>query len=226
MIRAASVAFAALLAAAPHPGAACGVELVLAMDVSRSVTNAEFNLQMQGLAAAFRDDEVQELIPLNGGVAAVVTQWSGETDQTQTTGWRLLSEKADAGRFADEVQAQKRFFFGAFTAVGDALAHARAVSAANPHDCGRKVIDLSGDGYGNRGRPVEPIARQLVAEGHTINALAILGALNSPEEYYKDKVIGGPGAFVETADGFEDYAAAIRRKLIRELSPAFAMVAE
>ena len=57
-------------------------------------------------------------------------------------------------------------------------------------------------------------------------ALAILGALNSPEDYYQEKVIGGPGAFVEQADGFEDYADAIRRKLIRELAPAFAMVAE
>lgn len=221
-----SIAIALGLIAAPLPGAACGVELILAMDVSRSVMNDEFDLQMQGLAAAFRDEEVQELVRLNGGVAAVVTQWSGETDQIQTTAWRLLNDAGDAARFADEIAGQDRFFYGAFTAIGNALAHARVVSASNPHSCARQVIDISGDGNGNRGRPVEPVARALIAEGYTINALAILGALNSPEDYYNERVIGGPGAFVETADGFEDYANAIRRKLIRELSPAFAMVAE
>lgn len=221
-----SIAFALALIAAPLPGAACGVELVLAMDVSRSVENFEFDLQMQGLAEAFRSEEVRELLPLNGGVAAVVTQWSGEGDQIQTTEWRLLMNDADALAFADEVAAQDRHFYGAFTAPGDALVHAREVSAANPHDCARKVIDISGDGKGNRGRAAEFIARALVAEGYTINALAILGALNSPEDYYQEKVIGGPGAFVEQAEGFEDYADAIRRKLIRELAPAFAMVSE
>lgn len=226
VIRLRHLALAAGLAAAPLPGAACGVELILAMDVSRSVMNDEYDLQMQGLGAAFQDPEVQELIRLAGGVAATVTQWSGVDNQAQSIPWALLTDAASADAFAERVANQGRWFFGAFTAPGDALVHARALSARNPHDCARKVIDLSGDGYGNRGRDARAISRALVAEGFTINALAILGALNSPEEYFRDNIIGGAGAFVETADGFEDYAAAIRRKLIRELSPAFAMVFE
>lgn len=217
---------AAALVAAPLPGAACGVELILAMDVSRSVMNDEYDLQMQGLAAAFEDPEVQDLIRLSGGVAATVTQWSGAADQAQSVPWSLIADAASARAFAKRIAGQGRWFFGAYTAPGDALAHARALSAANPHECARKVIDLSGDGYGNRGQDARAVSRILVSEGFTINALAILGALNSPEEYYRENVIGGPGAFVETADGFDDYAAAIRRKLMRELSPAFAMVAE
>ena len=218
------LAFAAGLAAAPLPGAACGVELILAMDVSRSVMNDEYDLQMQGLGAAFRDREVQELIRIAGGVAATVTQWSGVDNQAQSIPWSLLTDAASSEAFADRVAAQGRWFFGAFTAPGEALTHARSISARNPHDCARKVIDLSGDGYGNRGRAARDVSRALAAEGFTINALAILGALNSPEDYYRENIIAGPGAFVETADGFEDYESAIRRKLIRELSPAFAMV--
>ncbi|MEL6792497.1 MAG: DUF1194 domain-containing protein [Pseudomonadota bacterium] len=218
------IALALGLMAAPLPGAACGVELILAMDVSRSVMNDEYDLQMGGLAAAFEDPEVQELIRLNGGVAATVTQWSGEGDQAQSVPWALLTDADSSAAFGQRIAQAGRWFFGAFTAPGDALAHARAMSARNPHDCARKVIDLSGDGKGNRGRGAGAISRQLVAEGFTINALAILGALNSPEVYYRESVIGGPGAFVEIATGFDDYADAIRRKLIRELAPAFAMV--
>ncbi|MEM7271058.1 MAG: DUF1194 domain-containing protein [Pseudomonadota bacterium] len=199
------------------------MELILAMDVSRSVMNAEYDLQMQGLAQAFRDDEVIDLIRFTeGGVMATVTQWSGVGDQEQTSPWRLLDSRDDALAFADEIERQRRLYFGAFTATGDALSHAREVSRTNPITCRRKVIDVSGDGASNRGSAPRAVADALIEEGYTINALAILGAKPNPLDFYMSEVIGGPFAFAEAADGFEDYPAAIRRKLLRELAPGMA----
>ena len=217
-----ALAFAAALIAAP--AAACEVELILAMDVSRSVTNPEYDLQMEGLADAFRDKSVQDLIETTGGIMATVTQWSGAGDQAQTVPWRWLESRESALNFADEITNQRRSYFGAYTATGDALLHAAAISASNPTKCRRKVIDVSGDGKGNRGSDPKAVSAQLVGLGFTINALAILGAKPSPLDFYARHVIGGPGAFVEAADGFEVYAEAIRRKILRELSPAFAML--
>lgn len=205
------------------PATACGVELVLAMDVSRSVVNAEYDLQMNGLATAFRNKEVVQAIGwIPGGVMASVTEWSGTGAQAQTVGWRELTTPETVIAFADEIQSTRRQFFGAFTAVGEALFHANALSATNPRDCQRRVIDISGDGQSNRGREPRPISIALAANGVTINALVIKGAKPDPEDYYLQNVINGPGAFVEVADGFEDYARAMTQKLLRELSPSMA----
>ena len=217
-----ALAFAAALMAT-GPAQACGLELVLAMDVSRSVVNSEYDLQVQGLADAFRNPEVVEAITWTpGGVMASVTEWSGPRAQTQTIGWRELSSPASVAAFADEIAASRRQFFGAFTAVGEALFHANALSATNPKTCLRRVIDVSGDGASNRGRNPGPIAEALAANGVTINAVVIRGAKPDPAEYYRQNVIRGPGSFIEVANGFDSYAAAILRKLLRELTPSLA----
>ena len=219
-----ALAFAAALISTPV--AACEIELILAMDVSRSVMNAEYDLQMEGLANVFRDDVVLDLIESAGRIMATVTQWSGVGDQAQTVPWRWLESRASTLSFADEITNQRRSYFGAYTATGNALMHAAAISATNPTNCTRKVIDVSGDGRGNRGIDPKTASNQLVAQGYTINALAILGAKPSPLDFYAREVIGGPGAFVEAADGFNAYAEAIQRKILRELSPAFVMLNE
>jgi len=199
------------------------VELILAMDVSRSVINAEYHLQMQGLADAFRDPAVKDAIGwAHGGVMATVTQWSGPETQFQSVAWTSIKAAADAEAFANAIENQRRKFFSAYTAPGDALRHAAAVSTKNPTSCRRKVIDLSGDGAGNRDSSTRDVADELIAEGFTINGLVILGAVPDPLAYYARDVIGGPGAFVEVAEGFDDYARAIRLKLLRELAPGFA----
>ena len=219
-----ALAFAAALISTPV--AACEIELILAMDVSRSVMNAEYDLQMEGLANVFRDDVVLDLIESAGRIMATVTQWSGVGDQAQTVPWLWLESRASTLSFADEITNQRRSYFGAYTATGNALMHAAAISATNPTNCTRKVIDVSGDGRGNRGIDPKTASNQLVAQGYTINALAILGAKPSPLDFYAREVIGGPGAFVEAADGFNAYAEAIQRKILRELSPAFVMLNE
>ncbi|MEM9044816.1 MAG: DUF1194 domain-containing protein [Pseudomonadota bacterium] len=202
---------------------ACGLELVLAMDVSRSVINAEFDLQMGGLATAFRDPAVIEAITwTDGGIMATVTQWSGAEAQAQSVPWTHLQTPEDAERFAQMIENQERSFFAAFTAIGEALAHAASLTATNPLRCARRVIDVSGDGASNRGRLPRPLAETLASQGITINALVIDGAKDDPVAFYQRQVVRGPGAFLEVADGFDDYARAIREKLLREIRPQIA----
>lgn len=210
------------LALSGVPASACGVELVLAVDVSRSVIEHEYKLQVAGLANAFRSEDVIDAIKwVPGGVMATLTQWSGPEDQEQSIGWRLLDTPVAISAFANEIDETERAFFSAFTAVGEALSHADGLSATNPSPCKRRIIDISGDGASNRGREPGPIAEALAAAGVTINAVVIKGARPDPEQYFRTHVVRGHGAFIEVATSFDDYARAIERKLLRELSPAF-----
>ena len=108
------------------------------------------------------------------------------------------------------------------SAMDEALIHAEALGASNPLHCTRRVIDVSGDGASNQGAPPHQIAAALAAAGVTVNGLVILGAWPDPKAFYLENVIGGEGAFLEVADQFSDYPAAIRRKLLRELAPQLA----
>ena len=203
----------------PARATECGLELVLAMDVSRSVVKSEFDLQMNGLAAAFRDPEVAEAITwIAGGVMATVTQWSGPEAQAQPVPWTHLTDAASAAAFAAAIERQDRAFHASYTAVGEALFHANRLSATNPRRCARRVIDVSGDGANNKGRPTRPMAEALAANGVTVNGLVIMGAWPDPVEFYLRNVVRGDGAFLETAANFADYADAIKRKLLRELT--------
>jgi len=201
------------------PARACGIELVLAMDVSRSVVNDEYSLQMGGLSAAFRDPAVAEAIAgVPGGVMATVTQWSGPAAHRQTVRWTHLEDAQSAARFADAIDRMDRAFFAAFTAIGEALVHAAALHATNPRPCLRRIVDVSGDGVSNRGRSAAAMARALAADGVAVNGLVIRGARPDPVAFYRAQVVRGPGSFLAIADGFEDYARAIRQKLLRELA--------
>ncbi|MEM7177474.1 MAG: DUF1194 domain-containing protein [Pseudomonadota bacterium] len=205
------------------PATACGLELVLAMDVSRSVVNHEYDLQMGGLSAAFRDSAVTDAIKWTpGGIMVTVTQWSGPESQSQTVPWSHLTTPADAHAFANAIDRQDRMFFAAYTAIGEALFHAASLSRSNPSRCLRRVIDISGDGASNRGRLPRPVADALASQGITINALVIEGSKDEPVEFYRRHVVRGFGAFLEVADGFDDYARAIRAKLLREMDPRMA----
>ncbi len=216
-----ALALVALLS--PAPAGACGTELVLAIDVSRSVTNAEFDQQIIGLADALRHPEIIEAIGwVPGGVAVTMMQWSGPKAQIQTVPWRLISTPAQVADVANSIAGDRRKFFAAYTAIGEALAHADTLSEQNPWTCARRVIDVSGDGISNRGREPRPIADALAADGVTVNALVIEGATPDPIPHYETEVIAGRGAFMIIARDFDDYARAIREKLARELAPAFA----
>lgn len=208
-------------AAAQQP---CAVSLVLAMDVSRSVSSREYRLQMDGLAAAFRDEEVRETIRAQpGGVLATVTIWGDRRQQRQTTPWALLRGGPETEAFARSVEETQRYFGFTLTGLGAAMAHANRLFDEAPERCRREVIDISGDGVSNDG-PRPAVIWPLLRPGVTVNGLVILGATPDPAAHYREEVIGGPGAFVEVASDFDDYARAIRLKLLRELAPALSLL--
>jgi Ca-activated chloride channel homolog len=210
-----------LLSLAPAKVVACDVALVLAMDVSGSVDASEYQLQTLGLSQALRDPAVTHAM-LRGRVAISVVQWSGSLEQTVTLPWTRIAEPVEVARLSSRIAAMPRAHAGGNTAVGEAI----DISAAlfdEVRDCARWVIDVSGDGDENEGYTVGHARRAAYERGITINGLAIEGAATgrSVTNFYRSWVVT-PGGFVVTADRFEDFARAIREKLLRELIPPMA----
>jgi hypothetical protein len=199
---------------------AVDLELVLAVDASSSVTSEEFTLQMRGLAEAFRHPGVQGAVRASGdrGIAVSLIQWSESNNQSVSIDWRRLHEPETLESFAEEIELTPRFVVGGGTAIGSAIKFAMKHIDKGPYAGVRRVIDISGDGRANQG-PLPPLVRdEVVARGITINGLAILNEDQFVDQYYVFNVIGGTGAFMMTATDFEDFAAAIVRKLIQEIS--------
>ncbi len=202
------------LAVLPIRAFACELALVLAVDVSGSVDEAEYRIQMDGLAAALRDGIVVDaLIEQQARVSLI--QWSGSSRQKQTVGWTTVKSASDAAALADAIANDPRKWRNYSTAIGEALS-----LAINSFDavagCKRRVIDVSGDGMSNEGVPPEQMRGALKARKITVNALAIETDDHDLTAYFYEGLIQGDGAFVITANGFEDYPAQIRRKLQRE----------
>ena len=222
------IACAALLSApAAHPAAAQGsrpvdLELVLAVDTSSSVSREEFDLQMRGLAQAFREPAVIAAIQSIGdlGVAVAMVQWSDNRKQNVAIDWALLTDEASALGFSREIENTPRFLVGGGTALGGAITFSTRQFERNGFEGRRKVIDISGDGRTNQGGHPSPIRDQAVARGITVNGLAILNEDIYVDRYYLYNVIGGTGAFVMTASDYEDFATAIPEKLIKEIAGA------
>ncbi|MEM1383713.1 MAG: DUF1194 domain-containing protein [Pseudomonadota bacterium] len=215
-LAAAAAAGAALLS--PGAALACGLQLILAMDVSGSIDSTEFALQAGGTASAFEDPRLAEAVEkVEGGIQVTLTHWSGASRQRQMTGWHHVDDAASATAFAQAIRNAGRAWRNFSTAVGEALMHAGQIGLDAPQSCARQVIDVSGDGVSNEGRGPGPIAESLAAQGVTINGLVILGAEPDPYPLYRDEVIAGPGAFIEVAETFEDYPETFLRKLLREI---------
>lgn len=195
---------------------ACDVALMLAVDVSGSVDPSEYGLQMQGLADALRDPEISTaLVELNALVA--LTQWSGSSRQQFSLAWRSMTSKQDVDAFAADVAQAPRAWRNFSTAIGQAIQFSAHRLSEAPKRCARRIIDVSGDGASNEGAPPEIVAPKIAEQGVVVNGLAIESAEPDVTGYYQQNVIAGPGAFVITANSFEDYARAIRLKLQREL---------
>lgn len=216
MNRAALIACLALTAAMAAPARGCDLALVLAVDVSGSVDPGEYALQMRGLAAALRDPVVSEAL-VRGEAALMLVQWTGSTRQEATLDWTSIRGFAEIDDFARRVETAPRAWRSFSTAIGEALAYSMAQFASAP-DCRRRLIDLSGDGTSNEGVAPAALRAALRAADIGVNALAIEGSEPDLTGYFFENVIRGEGAFVETANGFDDYPRAIRRKLRRELA--------
>jgi hypothetical protein len=210
-----------LATAAPLRGdSAVDVALVLAVDVSLSIDAEEFALQRAGYAAAFRNERVVAAITGGsiGAIAVTYLQWSGVRDQQQLVGWRLITDRLSAARFADELAATGRVVASGSTSLSGAIEAAGRLLRESGYTAERRIIDISGDGSNNSGKLPNFARDEAIIAGITINGLAILKNEPFLDAYYAANVVGGRGAFVMTARDFDDFAEAILAKLIREVA--------
>ncbi len=208
---------------------AVDLQLVLAVDVSRSVDEEEARLQREGYQTAMTDPRVLAAIGggMLGAIAVAYVEWAGYGYQQLVIAWTRISSPADAAAWSTRLAQSPRRSVS-WTSISGALAFSRQVLADCPFEGTRRVIDVSGDGVNNNGPPPERERDRLLDEGVTINGLPIVndrpnfGVTPGPdlETHYRTSVIGGPGAFLIAAKDFTAFGDAIRRKLIQEIAMA------
>ncbi len=196
------------------------IELVLAVDISRSVDDVEYDLQMTGIAKAFRHPEIINLIGQQNGVAVTLFQWDETADRRHMVPWQLLRDPASVLSFAAQVEALERRLPRKFTGIGRALEFGVRLIAENEFAGRRLKIDISGDGRDNIGSLPSASRQQARSLGIAINGLPILIDTYNLASYYREKVISGPDAFLEIANDYDDFARAFLRKLRREITPS------
>jgi hypothetical protein len=196
------------------------VALCLAMDVSASVDFDEFALMAGGTAAALRDPGVVAAATAGPRRAAALCLllWSGIGQRDLAVGWTRVEGAESAAALADAIENTPRLPAAGATALGEGMAAGLALLASFPGEATRLVMDVSGDGPSNAGRPPGPVRDLAVQAGFTINALAILNEEPALLAHYVAEVIGGPGSFAMSVGDYIDFQDAILRKLRRELS--------
>jgi len=233
------LASALLLAGGGGPVRAAPVDLqlILAADVSRSIDNDEFQLQRQGYAAALQDPRVLSAIHSGaiGAIAVSFVEWSSVGEQRVVVDWTVIRDDESAGVVGDQILKADRSFVG-HTSISDALDFAMERFAKSGLTSPRRVIDVSGDGTNNSGRPVDAARDDAVAKGIVINGLAIINlnpnfgyvAHTQPPgglpNYYRENVVGGVGSFVLQIDDFHSFTDAMVQKLVTEISAAPATI--
>ena len=205
------------------------VALVIVTDVSYSVDENEARFQRDGAIAAFRNPEVVKAIQAGslGRIAVAYLDFSSYQANRVIANWTLVHDKASADAFADLLASKPRTL-GVQTSISSGLELAQRLLEASPYTATKRVIDVSGDGPNNEGHLVDKVRDEIIAQGVVINGLPIMTPadqmdvyyLEDLDKYYAGCVIGGPGAFIQVAHGFEDLARALRRKLILEISDA------
>jgi hypothetical protein len=222
---------AALLAASPAAAEPVDLELVIATDASGSIEDNEANLQREGVAEAFRSEELHKVISygIYGKIAVAYLDWSNEFDNTVVVDWTIINNKQSAIKFAEALEAAPRTY-GRRTSISSAVVSATELIERNSYEGTRRTIDISGDGPNNFGLSLAPVREEAIGKGITINGLPIMldddsgfgfrrgGNVADIDKYYASCVIGGRGAFAIVAKGYKDFARAVRRKLILEIS--------
>jgi hypothetical protein len=227
-MRLAGLAVLALLAlATPAAAEPVDLELVLAVDVSRSVDPEEAKLQREGYIAALQHPRVLQAIKTapHGRIAVTYVEWAGVDTQYTVVPWTLITDEKTAGAFTDRIAAAP-YNARNWTSISGAIDYSVPLFENNGFEGTRRVIDISGDGRTNQGRPTAAARDDAVAAGITINGLPVindrLNFYRPPEgdldAYYRDNVIGGMGAFMIVAENFNAFTGAILSKLIREIA--------
>ena len=196
------------------------VLLVLAMDASGSIDEAEFRLQRVGYAEALVDPAVVAAIRSrpNGAIAIAMLEWGTPGGSALVVDWMRVDNPASARAAAEAFLAAPRST-QSYNAIGDAIHHASHLLREGPYTAEQMVIDISGDGPDMRSHRPAPVARDIVVRrGMVVNGLAIGPAGGTLAEHYRRDVMGGPGAFVMEAESRRDLARALRAKLVREVS--------
>lgn len=205
------------------------LELVLAVDVSRSIDDDEYALQKHGYANAFINPAVLNAIKetTHGRIAVTLVEWSGADFQKVVIPWTEISDQASAKQFSNAVANAPRSFWG-WTSISGAIDASVPLFEQSGFTGPRKVIDVSGDGVNNSGRPAASARDDALRDGVTINGLVIMNDKPNPgfgqapqaplDEFYRDNVIGGPGAFVVAIQDFNTFAFALVNKLVREIA--------
>lgn len=206
--------------ASAQPRRSVDLNLALAVDASGSVNRVRFELQKRGYVEAFLDPRVLAAIR-SGPQAAIgvaMYQWTGPQLRVPVVPWLLVDDRASVRELAMRIDNAQRLLFGGGTSISGAIDFGCDVLAQSPFSGGRQVIDISGDGANNRGRPAEAARDDAIAKGININGVPILELEPDLDEHFRSNVIGGPGAFVVPAATFEDFGTAILRKLIQEIA--------
>lgn len=203
------------------------VLLVLAVDVSRSIDEDEARLQREGYRNAVSDPRVMEAVRrgMVGAIGLAYVEWAGVEYQRLVLPWTRIATQRDADAWASALAEAPRNSLS-WTSISGGIDFSRRVLAEAPFEGTRKVIDVSGDGVNNSGRPSAVARDEAVAQGITINGLPIVN--DRPtfgrmppiplDQYFAENVIGGPGAFLVVAEDFDSFGTAVRRKLIREIA--------
>jgi hypothetical protein len=229
--RLAALLIAGLALTAERAGAAdlpVDLELVLAVDISGSVDHVEARLQREGYIAALRHPDVIGAIRngMLGRIALAYIEWAGDHYQRTMLEWTVIEDADGAYAFADAL-AEAPLMTAHWTSLSAAIDYSAPMFEGNGIEGLRRVIDVSGDGYNNRGRPVQRARDEAVARGITINGLPIVNDRPNPwggrppadlDRYYEQLVIGGPGAFIVVAEDYTAFASAILSKLLLEIA--------
>jgi hypothetical protein len=194
---------------------------VVAIDVSASVDQHEFRLQIDGIAEAFRAPEVIAAIKGLGGdgIAVALVQWSERPAATLSVPFQHIVDERTSRAFAFLVGLTERRSKAGYTSIGSGLEIALPLLDTNAFEGRRRAIDVSGDGRSNAPPDPERLRDEAAARDITVNGLAILTDDPGLADYYRSSVIGGRHAFVEIAQDYRSFAEAFERKLLREIVP-------
>jgi len=203
------------------------VEIILAVDVSLSMSPTELEIQRRGYAEALQHETVLKAIHdgVYGRIALAYFEWAGSFSQRVVVPWTSISSAEDAKKVADRLSVDPSNS-ARRTSISGALYFASDLFTESPYKGLRRVLDISGDGPNNQGRPVADARDKLVNNGITINGLPLMTSsgysssydVEELDVYYSECVVGGPGAFTIPVNDWSQFAEAVRRKLVIELA--------